>query len=70
MEPHDLPDDLRTADDRAAGARTLAVLAVAVVALAISCVALMVVEWTPPREGPAAAATGSGAQLNHHSKRQ
>jgi hypothetical protein len=70
MELHEIPDDLRTDDDRAAGARTLAVLAVAVVALAISCVALMIVEWTPPREAPAPGATGSAAQLNHHSKRQ
>jgi hypothetical protein len=70
MEPHEITHDPRTNDDKAAGARTLTVLAVVVVALAIACVALMILERTPRRAPPTLAPAASSAALESRSKPQ
>lgn len=49
MEPGAAADLLAPIDDRRSGRRALVALVVVVLALAITCVALMIIDWTPPR---------------------
>ncbi len=54
MEPH-AAAEVVVIDERRAGRRALLALVVVVLALAITCVALMIIDWTPPRVPPAPA---------------
>ena len=54
MVPH-AAAELSPIDEQRAGRRALVALVVVVLALALTCVALMVIDWTPPRSPTAPA---------------